>query len=113
MKRCLQSARQKSITARELAVDVNFPDYLSSPLSPSLKIISKQPSAVLVVMAIGTEVLPVGAVRRIVLVVAVFMMHCEEAPVFEIELPPAFSAYQAVDFQGLLPVIGDRGIALF
>jgi len=64
-------------------------------------------------MAIGAEVLPVGAVRRIVPVVAVFMMHCEESPVFEIELPRAFGAYQAVDFQGLLPVIGDRGIALF
>lgn len=64
-------------------------------------------------MAIGAEVLPVRAVRRIVLVIAVFMMHCEETPVFEIELPPAFGAYQAVDFQGSLPVIRDRGIALF
>ena len=64
-------------------------------------------------MAIDAEILPVRAVRRIVLVVAVFMMHCEEVPVFEIELPSAFGAYQAVDFQGLLPVIGDRGIAFF
>jgi len=64
-------------------------------------------------MAIDAEVLPVGAVRRIVLAVAVFMMHCEEVPVFGIKLPPAFGAYQAVDFQGLFPVIGDRGIALF
>ncbi len=64
-------------------------------------------------MAIDAEILPVGAIRRIVPVVAVFMMHCEEVPVFEIELPPAFGAYQAVDFQGLLPVIGDRGITLF
>lgn len=64
-------------------------------------------------MTIDAEVLPVGAVRRIVPVVAVFMMHCEEVPVFEIELPPAFGAYQAVALQGLLPVIRDRGIALF
>ena len=64
-------------------------------------------------MAIDAEVFPVGAVRRIVPVVAVFMMHCEEAPVFEIELPPAFGAYQAVALQGLLSVVGDRGLALF
>lgn len=65
-------------------------------------------------MAIDAEVLPVGAVGRIVPVVAVFMMHCEEAPVFGIKLPPAFGAYQAVDLQGLLSVIGDnRGIAFF
>ncbi|MDP3111449.1 MAG: hypothetical protein Q8M71_05040 [Thermodesulfovibrionales bacterium] len=68
----------------------------------------------LVVMTIDAEVFPVGAVRRIVPVVAVFMMHCEEAPVFGIELSPAFGAYKAVGLQGLLSVIGDnRSIALF
>lgn len=66
-----------------------------------------------VFMAMDAEIFPVGAVRRIVPVVAIFMMDCEKMLVFEIEFSPAFGAYQSVDFQRLLSVIGDRGTALF
>ncbi len=41
----------------------------------------------LVVMTVDAEVFPVGAVRRIVFVVAVFVVHCEEMPVFEMHQP--------------------------
>jgi hypothetical protein len=84
-----------------------YPQPLSKKLVPdfSLKIISKQPPAVLVVMTINAEVFPVRAIRGIVLVIPVFMMYCKKIPVFEIKLSPAFSAKQSVDFQGLFPVI--------
>ena len=67
----------------------------------------------LVVMAVDTEVFPVGAIRRVVPWVSVFMMDCKEMAVCSIEFPRAFGAYEAVDFQGLFPVIRRRRIALF
>jgi len=59
----------------------------------------------LVIMAIDTKILPVRAVGRVVPVIAVFVMHREEMTVFRVELSAAFGADQAVDFQGLFPVI--------
>ena len=67
----------------------------------------------LVVMAVNTEILPVGAVRWVVAAIAVFMVHSKEIPVFGFKLSPAFGADQAMDFQGLFPVIRDSGRALF
>ena len=49
-------------------------------------------------MTISAEVFPVGAVRRVIQVVAVFMMHCEQVLVFIRELPRAPRAYESVDF---------------
>ena len=78
-----------------------------------LEIVSEKPSAVLVVMAVNTEVFPVRAIRWVVAAVPVFMVHSKKIPVFRVELSPAFGADQAVDFQGLFPVIGDNGCTLF
>ena len=70
-----------------------------------LQIIGKQSPAVLIIMAIDTKVLPVGAVCRVVLVIAVFVMHCEQMTVLGVEFSAAFGADEAMDFQGLFPVI--------
>jgi len=78
-----------------------------------LQIISEKPPAVLVVMTINTEVLPVGAVGGIVPVIPVFMVHRQKIPVFELELSAAFGADQSVDFQCLFPVTGACGGAFF
>ena len=58
-----------------------------------------------IIVAIDAEVFPVGAVRGVIVMVAVLMMNGEEMPVFIIELPAAFGAYKSVYFKGLLPVI--------
>jgi hypothetical protein len=68
---------------------------------------------VLVVMTINTEVLPVRAVRWVVPAIPVFMVYGEKLPILEIKLSPAFGADQAVDFQGLIPVISGSGSTLF
>jgi hypothetical protein len=69
-------------------------------------IISEKSPAVLVLMTINAKVLPVGAVRGIIPVVPVLMMHGEKVPVLGVEFSPAFGADEAVYPQGLLPVIG-------
>jgi hypothetical protein len=50
-------------------------------------------------MAVNAEIFPVGPVRGIVLMVAVFMVDCQQVPVFWAELPAALGADEAVDFQ--------------
>jgi hypothetical protein len=87
--------------------------YLSSTFSSRLprpvfpcQVVSEKPPAVLVVMTINTQVLPVGAICRVIPVIAVLMMYRKKIPVLEIELSPAFGADQAVNLQGLFPVIG-------
>jgi len=62
------------------------------------QIVSKEPSAVLILMAIHAQVFPVGAVRGIIKVVTVFMVHGQQALIFVGELPGAFGAYKSVDF---------------
>ena len=69
------------------------------------EIISQKPPAVLVVMTINTQILPVGAVRGIVHAIAVFVVYSEEISVPEFKLSPALGADETVDPQGLLPVI--------
>jgi hypothetical protein len=66
----------------------------------------------LVVVAINAEVLPVRAISWVVPAVPVFMVYSKKIPVFEVKLSPAFGADQAMDFQGLFPVIGNGGRAL-
>jgi hypothetical protein len=64
-------------------------------------------------MTINTEVLPVRAVRWVVPAIPVFMVYSEKLPILEIKLSPAFGANKAVDFQGLLSVIGVSSSTLF
>ena len=52
----------------------------------------------LILMAIHAQVFPVGAVRGIIKVVTIFMVHCQQALIFVSELPGAFGAYESVDF---------------
>ena len=59
----------------------------------------------LIIVTIDTEVFPVGTVRRIVSVVAVFVMNGQEMAVFVFKLPPAFGTDEAMQFQRLFPVI--------
>jgi hypothetical protein len=56
-------------------------------------------------VTIDTEVFPVGTVRRIVSVVAVFVMNGQEMVVLIFKLPSAFGTDEAVYFKGLFPVI--------
>jgi hypothetical protein len=75
-------------------------------------IIAEHPPGVLVVVAVDAKVLPVRAIRRVVAVVAVFVMHSQEMPVLVFELSSAFRAYEAVYFEGLLPVILRGAVSL-
>ncbi len=63
-------------------------------------------------MTINTEILPVRAIRGVIPVIPVFVVHRQEIPVFEVELSATFCTDQAVDFQGLFPVIRGRGDTL-
>ena len=74
-------------------------------LSAPFEILAQEPPAVLVFMTINAEVLPVGPVGGIVIVVPIFVVHRKKIPVRGIELSAAFGADQAVDPEGLLPVI--------
>ena len=62
------------------------------------QIVSKEPAAVLILMAIHAQVFPVGAVRGIIKVVTVFMVHGQQALIFVGELPGALGANESVDF---------------
>jgi hypothetical protein len=64
-------------------------------------------------MTVNTEILPVRAIRWVIPAITVFMVYSKKIPVFEFKLSPAFGADQAVDFQGLFPVIGGSGGTLF
>jgi len=64
-------------------------------------------------MAVDAEIFPVGAVRRVIAWIAVFMVHRKKMPIFEIKLSAAFGADKAMNFQGLLPVSRSRDLALF
>ncbi len=66
----------------------------------------------LVVVAVNAEVFPVGAVRRVVVMVAILVMNGQEMPVLVFELPPAFCADEAVYPEGPLPIIFRRALRL-
>jgi hypothetical protein len=63
------------------------------------EIITEPPAAVFVFMAVKTEVLPVGAVRRIVVVVPVFVVDGQHVSVLVVELTAALGADEAVNLQ--------------
>ena len=77
-----------------------------------VQIIAEHPPAVLIFVTVYAEVLPVGAVGRVVLFVAVFMVHGKQVAVFQIELPAALGAYEPVYLQGTFPVAAGRGSIL-
>lgn len=62
------------------------------------QIVSKEPAAVLILMAIHAQVFPVRAVRGIIKVVTVFMVHGQQSLIFIGELPGALGANESVDF---------------
>jgi hypothetical protein len=60
---------------------------------------------VFVIVAVNTEVLPVGSVGRIIQVISIFVVDRQEMPRVFIELPPAFGADQAMYLEGAFPII--------
>jgi len=70
--------------------------------------ITQKPPAVLVFMTIDAEILPVRAVRRIIVAIPVLMMHSKKPPVFGIKFSPAFGADEPMYSERLFPVIGGR-----
>jgi len=86
--------------------DYTTPIIIENPaLTILAEIISKKSPAVFVVVAVDTKVLPVGAVRGVVIMIPVLVVYGEEVPVLIIEFPGAFCTDKAVDPQGLFPVI--------
>lgn len=61
------------------------------------EIVSQQLAAVLVIVAIDAEVLPVGAILGIIPGIAVLVVHRQLLPVFLGEFPAAFGADHAVN----------------
>jgi hypothetical protein len=59
---------------------------------------------VLIIVAVDTEILPVGAIRRIILGIPILVMHRQELTGFVIELSPALGANHPVYLQGALPI---------
>jgi len=73
-------------------------------MSP-VQIVGKPTPGVLVIVTIDAEVFPVGAIRRIISGVAVFMVDSQKMPVFRFKLPSAFGTDEPVYFKRLFPVI--------
>jgi hypothetical protein len=67
----------------------------------------------LVIMTPGTEVFPVAAVRRIIIVITVAVVNGEKVEVGQVELLGTLGADPSVELQRALPVIlGSRLISL-
>jgi len=69
------------------------------------QIVAKHTSGVLVLVTIDTEIFPVGTIRRIIPVVAVFVMNSQEVTVLVFKLPSTFGTDKAMNLEGLLSVI--------
>lgn len=67
----------------------------------------------LIIMTVHAQVFPVGTVGRIIIVIAVFVVHGQQVLVAEVKLPAALGANKAVDLQGKLPVVAGSGCVLF
>jgi hypothetical protein len=61
------------------------------------EIVAQHPLLVFLIMAVDAEVFPVGAVGRIVVVVAVFVVNGEEVPVRIIKFTCTLGADKTVD----------------
>jgi hypothetical protein len=73
--------------------------------SPLAEIFSQHTAGVLVVVAVAAEILPVAAVWRVVVVVAVTVMHGQQVDAGAIELAAALGANRAVDLQRFCAVV--------
>src|SRR5579862_3744978 len=73
---------------------------------PPREVVSQQLSAVLVLVAVDAEILPVAAVGRIVAVIAVFVMHGQQVEGTRVELSGAFRTDLAVQSEGAFAVAG-------
>ena len=62
----------------------------------------------LVIMAVGTEVFPVAAIRRIVEMVTVPVMDSKKVQIVQSKLATAFGADPAVKLEGTFPVVSGR-----
>jgi len=60
---------------------------------------------VLMIMAVDTEQLPVAAVRRVVVVVVILVMHRQLAQLFAFEIPAAMAAHPRKQFQCLFTIV--------
>jgi hypothetical protein len=63
-----------------------------------------QVSAVFIVVAIEAEIFPVAAVRGVVVMVVISVVHGEQMQVLTSKLAPATGTNPGVEFEGLLPV---------
>jgi hypothetical protein len=70
-----------------------------------VQIVAEKFPAVFIIMAVDAKVFPIGTVRRVVIMVSVFMMYCQEVSVFVVKLPGTLGADEAVDLQRAFPVI--------
>jgi len=61
--------------------------------------------AVFLVVAVNTEVFPVGAVRRVIQMIPIFMVDGKKVACLVIEFSAAFDAEEAMDFEGTFSVI--------
>jgi hypothetical protein len=64
-----------------------------------MQVVGKDGPAMFVVMTVHTEVLPVAAVGRVVMVIAVAVVNGEKLKIVLFELPAALGADPAMQFQ--------------
>lgn len=60
----------------------------------------------LIIMTVDAEVFPVAAILGVVVVVAVLVVDRQQLQVFPFKLTAAFGADPAVQFKGLLTIVG-------
>ena len=58
-----------------------------------------------VIVAINTQVFPVGSIGRVVQVIAVFVVDGQEMPGLFVKFSSAFGADQAMDLEGAFSII--------
>jgi hypothetical protein len=86
---------------------IENPGLSSVPLFTT-QILAKQVPAVFILVAVHAEVFPVRAVRGIVPVVPVFMVHSQQVSVFTVKITTAFGAYQSVNTQRTFSIVAGR-----
>jgi hypothetical protein len=59
----------------------------------------------LVIVAVNTEVLPVRPIGRVILVIPVPVMYCQQVEAGLIKLPAAFGADRSMDLERFCPVV--------
>jgi hypothetical protein len=82
-------------------------------LFPLVQVFPEKVPTVLILVAIETEVFPVGSVGGIVQMIAVFVMDRELMPVFVVKLLAAFGTDQTMNLKGTLPIVTPGGGGFF